>query len=66
MNSVVFELHTAKVAAVLRGREMWNANSSLAEFCLCSLALVRCLFSLLTQQLALCSGPESVCVCLCV
>lgn len=58
MNSVVFELHMVKVAAMLRGREMWNANSSLVEFCLCSLSLIRCLFSLLTQQLALCSGSE--------
>lgn len=66
MNSVVFKLHAAKAAAVLRSREMWNANSSLAEFCLCSLALTRCLFSLLTQQLALCSDSETVSVCVCV
>ena len=63
VNGVV---HRAKAAAVLWSPEMWNANSSLAEFCLCSLTLTRCLFSLLTQQLALWSGSKRVCVCLCV
>lgn len=66
MNSLVFELHTARVAGMLRVQEMWNANSSLAEFCLCSRTLIRCLFSLLTQQLALRSGSESASACVCV
>lgn len=58
MNSLVFKLHEAD--AKLRSRDMWNANRSLAEFCLCSLPLTQCLFSLLTRKLALCSS--SVCV----
>lgn len=35
---------------------MQCANRSLAQFCLCSLFLTLCPFSLLTQQLALCWG----------
>lgn len=62
MNSAAFELHPAKGAATLQSREMWNANSSLAEFCLCSLPLIRCLFFFIDSTTALVLRPQ-MCVC---
>ena len=43
MNSVVFKADEA-TAAELLNREMWNANRSLADFCLCSLTLTCSVF----------------------
>lgn len=58
MNNLVFKVLEAD--AERRIRDMWNANRSLAELCLCSLPLSECLFSLLTRQLALWSSSECV------
>lgn len=63
INSTVLELHAANAAAALAGWEMWNANSSLAEICLCSLALIRLPVFFIDSTTGL---VLHVCACLCV
>lgn len=62
MNSMVFKLHASEAAAVPWSQEMWNANSSLAEFCLCSLSLTHCLFFYWLYNWP-CAQALNVCVC---